>query len=109
MKMHYTMTDFEGRVTSSKPCCGFLITVGLWSHCWQVYVVLIRTTMQITKYKPIEFDDKWNLLLSDVPESDIDGDLDPSEVNSSTNFVNEQDGNEMSIVMTTCRQKCNQD
>ena len=37
--------------------------------------------MQYKKNKPIEFDGKWNLLLSDVPDSDIEGDLNPQQVN----------------------------
>ena len=42
--------------------------------------------MQITKYTPIEFDDQWNLLLSDVPESDIEGDPTPAQVKTLFNF-----------------------
>lgn len=58
--------------------------------------------MQITKYKPIEFDDKWNLLLNDVPESDIDGDLDPSEVKILT-------ARDVNIFDSKLVDKCNRD
>ena len=43
---------------------------------------ILTPIMQLTKYEPVEFDNEWNLLLSDVPETDIEDSLDPPTVNN---------------------------